>query len=67
MSEGGRGCGRKGKARVNEGDFKPANCKRKHSMNNNSMSVTPSVMDEDSEEDNRDKVCRFVSDQGLFS
>ena len=64
MSEGGRGRGRKGKARVNEGDFELANGKRKRGMNNKSMSVTPSVMDDD--EDDRDMVCRFVSDQELF-
>jgi len=49
---------------VNEGDFEPANGKRKRGMNNKSMSVTPSVMDD--EEDDRDMVCRFVSDQELF-
>jgi len=55
LSEGGRGRGRKGKARVNEGDFELVNGKRKRGMNNKSMSVTPSVMDD--EEDDRDMVC----------
>ncbi|KAF8499112.1 SNF2 family N-terminal domain-containing protein [Russula emetica] len=58
LSEGGRGRGRKGKARVNEGDFEPANGKRKRGMNNKSMSVTPSVMDDD--EDDRDMKRRKV-------
>ncbi|KAH9994378.1 P-loop containing nucleoside triphosphate hydrolase protein [Russula vinacea] len=58
MSEGGRGRGRKGKARVNEVDFEPVNGKRKRGLNNNSMSVTPSVMDE--EEDDRDMKRRKV-------
>ena len=53
MSEGGRGRGRKGKARVNE-DFEPTNGKRKRGLNNNSMSVTPSAMDD--EEEDRDMV-----------
>ncbi|KAI0296669.1 SNF2 family N-terminal domain-containing protein [Russula brevipes] len=50
MSEGGRGRGRKGKAKVNEVDFEPMNGKRKRGMNNKSMSVTPSVMDDDEED-----------------
>ena len=49
---------------MNEVDFEPVNGKRKRGLNNNSMSVTPSVMDE--EEDDRDMVCRSVSDQELF-
>ncbi|KAH9964520.1 SNF2 family N-terminal domain-containing protein [Russula dissimulans] len=51
LSEGGRGRGRKGKAKVNEVDFELANGKRKRGVNK-SMSVTPSVMDDD--EDDRD-------------
>ncbi|KAI9512303.1 SNF2 family N-terminal domain-containing protein [Russula earlei] len=51
VSEGGRGRGRKGKAKVNEVDFEPMNGKRKRGMNK-SMSVTPSVMDD--EEEDRD-------------
>jgi len=50
MSEGGRGRGRKGKAKVNEGDFEPLNGKRKRGGNNKSMSVTPSAMDDDEED-----------------
>ncbi|KAI9460194.1 SNF2 family N-terminal domain-containing protein [Lactarius psammicola] len=50
MSEGGRGRGRKGKAKVNEVDFEPLNGKRKRVGNNKSMSVTPSVMDDDDED-----------------
>lgn len=65
LSEGGRGRGRKGKARVNEGDFEPANGKRKRGINNKSMSVTPSVMDD--EEDDRDMVCRFVPIRYYYS
>ena len=65
MSEGGRGRGRKGKAKMNEVDFEPANGKRKRGMNNKSMSVTPSVMDDD--EEDRDMVRQFVFDQKLFS
>ncbi|KAH9177014.1 SNF2 family N-terminal domain-containing protein [Lactarius sanguifluus] len=58
MSEGGRGRGRKGKAKVNEGDFEPLNGKRKRGGNNKSMSVTPSVMDD--EEEDRDSKRRKV-------
>jgi ATP-dependent helicase STH1/SNF2 len=50
MSEGGRGRGRKGKAKVTEADFEPLNGKRKRGGNNKSMSVTPSVMDDDEED-----------------
>ena len=50
---------------MNEVDFEPANGKRKRGMNNKSMSVTPSVMDDD--EEDRDMVRRFVFDQKLFS
>jgi ATP-dependent helicase STH1/SNF2 len=64
MSESGRGRGRKGKAKINEVDFEPANGKRKRGMNNKSMSVTPSAMDDD--EEDRDMVCQFVFDQKLF-
>jgi hypothetical protein len=56
MSEGGRARGRKGKAKMNEIDFEPANGKRKRGGNNKSMSVTPSAMDDD--EEDRDLVCR---------
>jgi ATP-dependent helicase STH1/SNF2 len=59
MSEGGRGRGRKGKAKVTEVDFEPLNGKRKRGGNNKSMSVTPSVMDE--EEEDRDLVCHLLS------
>lgn len=59
MSEGGRGRGRKGKAKMNENDFEPLNGKRKRGMNNKSMSVTPSVMDDDDED--RDMVRRLFS------
>lgn len=59
MSEGGRGRGRKGKAKMNEIDLEPMNGKRKRGMNNKSMSVTPSVMDDD--EEDRDMVRRFFS------
>ena len=59
MSEGGRGRGRKGKAKVTEADFEPLNGKRKRVGNNKSMSVTPSVMDDD--EEDRDLVCRTFS------
>jgi ATP-dependent helicase STH1/SNF2 len=65
MSESGRGRGRKGKAKVNEVDFEPVNGKRKRGMNNKSMSVTPSVMDDD--EEDRDMVSQVVINQGLFS
>ena len=65
MSEGGRGRGRKGKAKMNEGDFELANGKRKRGMNNKSMSVTPSVMDDD--EEDRDMVCQLVFDPKLSS
>ncbi|KAI0252671.1 SNF2 family N-terminal domain-containing protein [Lactifluus subvellereus] len=58
MSEGGRGRGRKGKARVTEIDFEPMNGKRKRGGNNKSMSVTPSVMEDD--EDDRDLKRRKV-------
>ncbi|KAH9017499.1 hypothetical protein EDB85DRAFT_1897630 [Lactarius pseudohatsudake] len=58
MSEGGRGRERKGKAKVNEGDFEPLNGKRKRGGNNKSMSVTPSVMDD--EEEDRDSKRRKV-------
>jgi hypothetical protein len=49
---------------MNEGDFEPLNGKRKRGMNK-SMSVTPSVMDD--EEEDRDMVCQFLFDQKLFS
>ena len=65
MSEGGRGRGRKGKAKMNEGDFELANGKRKRGINNKSMSVTPSVMDDD--EEDRDMVCQLVFDLKLSS
>lgn len=65
MSEGGRGRGRKGKARLNEIDFEPLNGKRKRGGNNKSMSVTPSVMEDD--EDDRDSVCRVAFDRGNFA
>ncbi|KAI9442766.1 hypothetical protein H4582DRAFT_2073347 [Lactarius indigo] len=58
MSEGGRGCERKGKVKVNEGDFEPLNGKRKRGGNNKLMSVTPSVMDD--EEEDCDSKCRKV-------
>ena len=59
MSEGGRGRGRKGKAKMNENDFEPLNGKRKRGLNNKSMSVTPSAMDDD--EEDRDMVRRLFS------
>ena len=59
ISEGGRGRGRKGKAKVTEVDFEPLNGKRKRGGNNKSMSVTPSVMDDD--EEDRDMVCHLLS------
>ncbi|THH13199.1 hypothetical protein EW146_g6993 [Bondarzewia mesenterica] len=49
MSDSGRGRGRKGKAKMTE-DFEPTNGKRKRGIK--SMSVTPSMQDDD--EDERD-------------
>jgi len=49
---------------VNEVDFETANGKRKRGVNK-SMSVTPSVMDDD--EEDRDMVCRGVLDYELFT
>jgi len=48
ISEGGRGRGRKGKAKMVEPDFEPVvNGKRKRGMK--SLSVTPSVQEDDDE------------------